>query len=734
MKLDCLPTELLIGIAEYIYFSRTNIQPSCSRSGSSGSLSSSSNGIATATTLDFRDSFQVRSTTDLASFALTNRRIYHVIAALLWECVHLERPPIPNQVESLTKCDINSHRRWQFGLSTGAARRSRVPGPARRIDDRNLSANVLRHIKIFSACKFSHVAYSPTIIDDGVEVKAKAQGAGPTLAPARPQGGLKLYTPTWINLLTPEVMPNLQRLELCLNPNNHYHIEKHAKTLKTALLGKYAPKDPYCPHRSTVRLVLKVRLSQATTALLLNELGSEVLALVQSLVLANHTSTMRSSFHKNVYSIVQHMEFLEHLCFEHWAEEKTPQEGHYVLASTGLDLEVVDPSTIVYETKLMETIAGLKHLKQLEMPNWTDFKAVIPTRLFTNNHFTELMCDANHFHDILLNQIQGINSIKEYPMYDSLDSLEIFIPNRRVASQLENILSTNPPTLPFKNLRRLLCFSKYRHCKLASMLIRRAAKSLCVLRVNEPELDDLAYLLGASQDTLQMLYVDSLYGTSRSYPPYDFFEEDQEILTESGLIEDHGSDDDESTLNTTLNQYRNNELARLFAESIFHQNLTNVFSLFKDQRRLQRLVLPVVKSCSSIGLILKYITQGTPLLSDVWFACNEPVATAFVLLCSEDETVQQDDFTHTAVELFSGPGRGGGAYRALQEQLCSHLSHRYVKPVHNTAKKIRHIGGEYKPSEYLYRCDLQKWRRDLDDDYAKKEMKEMTKRMIETKK
>lgn len=756
MKLYDLPPEILLEIASYIYLEYPEVSYDIEKNKHLHQKR--------INTLDFRDSLQTRSTTELINFALACRKLYFSLSSLLWESVHLERSPIHNKPDILTKCDPNMHRRWSIGLSSYF---SIYAGPVRTVN--TLSWNMLQNVRIFSACKTtSGVIHNVPVINNNLgsyNVKEISYGS-------------------WTNLVNPTIMPVLSRLEICLLPSNSFYIKKHTDFLRESLLTRYNGK---------VRLAFRVQLNKVTISTLLEDFGLEVMLLVQSVVICNTNTSGSIVLSKSSISAIQYMKNLEHLAFESAFFAKSSR--HFNILNNignhshgGSRTWTPKKSSLAAAERLMNVIKDFKSLRQLELPMWRDCCCQISKEMLERNHFTELMCSLSHLQELNFHHPIRGSIAENYPLFESLQSLEIFLDEQYTPLIHNNSQTLNPATttthntnnnnnqisafshdtfpLKFHNLQRLLCFSNVPSHPAMTHLIRDNAKTLRVVRVNEPNMEDLIYLLNFSDNTLQTLFIDE-------------FQEEyllgyNEKRMENGEVRNSGP----------ISKDKREEIRK---------NFLNFYSLLKYQRQLQRLVLPVMKCSSNLKIVQKYITMECLQIPEVWFASCQKLPRKMILCINkEDEDGDgegEEDYddiasTNSSYSTFSASafGNGFGAYALLQVSLYQHLSDRYIKgvssplvpgttrkqdmingsrfdggddngilinrgngldsvsngsgrnttspttttntPVTTVTPKIRHLP-RYNAPFNVYRCDLLQWRKDLKDDYSTKMFKKI---------
>lgn len=700
MKLSDLPEDILLEVAKYLYLNCINfdeVDPELF-----GPKFSTTN----SNTLDFRDSLQPRSTKTLVNFALTCRFIYSVLSPYIWYSIHLERPEVQGHPES-TKCDINMHRMWSYGLSTSYGT-SASSKPVRSVH--TISWNMLQNVKIFSSCKcsFGVIKNAPSELNDL-------------------NGNFNQDVPysSWVNLIDPKYMPNLRRIEACLLSTN---TTWDARVLREALLTKYPNHSRFdqIQFPSIVRLAFRIQFC-SLTIVALNDMGPEVLLLVQSLVITNTNKSGLPILNENAYNAIKLMKNLEHFALEPPSSSLASSVPRRYLAhfdgpnGNGRARSERRVSSTVVADKLIEISKTFKHLRQLELPSWHDFQRPISFELLGMNPLTELTCDMDHLYRIARGLPIESKNILRYPIFESLQSLEVFIPQHKDSTLTYDQVCLSQ--LRFSNLKRLLCFTDRDTSPLTSQLIRDNAETLQILHVSRVNIQDILYLFKCSKTTLKMLFVEEFEGFRTNGVGFD-------SLADGGL----------SSMGKCT--------------ETFFKDLRKLYTKFKDQKQLERLVLPVMKYSSNRLLVERYIARRCLQLEEVWFVSSHKIPRKKVLMTDDPADIVNADSS-------SGYQVGGSSYEKLQSSLDQFLSERYIKHVFTSLPRpalkeykrkkaeisqphIRIDGTEWEKNsavvsvlprirhmsrpwaiEALYRCNLNKWRKDLEDDYMSRTLRSM---------
>lgn len=560
-----------------------------------------------------------------------------------------------------------------------------------------ISWNMLQNLRVFSSCKCSF----------GAIVNAPSQKGENVII----NGNFNQEIPyaSWVNLVDPKYMPNLKLLEICQTSNT---MSWDPIALKSALLERYPAQQDYAQMGvlSRVRLSFRIQVSPFVVSVL-TDLGPDVLLLVQSLVIANTGSTWIPLLSDGAVSVIQQMVNLEHISIESSVRSiPTSINRMYSGVTSGLRIgERGRSEKKGSPAKLMGMLTRFKHLKQLELPAWSDLQQSLDFEILQNLGLTDLTCDLDHLYQLSSRLSTESQVFTQYLVFEHLQSLEIFIPKYHGTPVLNPVAYSR---LDFVNLKRLLCFTDDDNSALISNLVRKNAHHLEILHGNRLSIDDLLYLLKAEQTKLKMLCV----------------EEFNEFKTTDIAIV---LDNDGRT-----------------APKQFLKDLKRLYSRFKHQKSLQRLVLPVMKYSSNFIFVEHYITRRCLYLKDLWFISAQQVNRKKVLMTfNSKKDIEDGDLTP-----YQNPSSG-----KLQNSLEQYLSERYIKQVfmvlpsktskHYKQKKsemghphiriggadgekgtvyemprIRHLNRTWAP-QALYRCDLGKWRKDLEDDYMSRTLR-----------
>lgn len=624
-----------------------------------------------------------------------------------------------------TKCDVNMHRLNSYKGSSSLSFEVSVVRPVRSVN--TLSWNMLQSLRIFSSCKCSF----------GTVINVPSEAARDSVASNR---NIKNEIPylSWVNLVNPKFMPNLRMLEICVTSSS---VSWDPTALRHALLELYPSHDMFRADDclSRVKIALRVQFSSSTTGVL-SELGPEVMLLVQSLVISITGKSSLPILNDNAFDIIELMKNVEHVSIESYAKTiPTSISRGYRGGISGLRSGTRSraESRKGSPVRLINLLKKFKHLKRLELPSWTDLSQTIDAEVLETRSLTDLTCDLDHIYQ-LSSKLSGLDNRLRYPLFESLQSLEIFIPKHHDVPELDPGFYSQ---LKLYNLKRLLCFTDADHSPLLSNLIRQNAHHLQILHGNRLSVDDVLYLFKAEGNELKMLCV----------------EEFNEYKTTDIAV---SLDNDGRT-----------------AAAGFIKDLKKMYSRLKYQTKLEMLVLPVNKYSSNFKFVEHYITKRCTRLNDLWFISNQQLVRKKVLM-SFNEKKEEAGSDGPEESVFAYRKSKFGKVQSLLEQF---LSERYIKQVYMTLPskadkaykrkksemaqphiklggrtddggsssnsnssgsntngnrggeegekgvvyempKIRHMNRPW-DAQIMYRCDLGKWRKDLADDYMSRTLR-----------
>lgn len=583
--LSDLPPEIILQIASYVYTDSTPINAT--------------------ENLWYTDSLIPRSSKLLLNFALSSKHVYSVLLPILWNSVHLEKPlrgssaasssstynrsknstsfrvpssfvetplyfPIPSVslfheshpehssgpvskfTSDLTFCNVNAHSYTYcdsvntYANSTASLSKSNYINsglnlPVRTVRN-SLSTHILQNVSVFSACRSQALS-------------------------------LKKETPipfvTWYQLLDPEIMPQLKKIEICIGSssvnNTLSTFQKYAEQyLLDAILVKYPEYYNSLSryHRSSslkdypVKLGIRINLDCLTNLELLTDKGIQ---LIQSLTIVSHINLNKRNVKTDLKSSLGHifgnLISLQHLAFEstrkkvtdsassmvRWDQASIAEKSAHPESISMLFIDFLkhicsinkkgethpDENQVVGNCLITDSIniSTFHNITSLELPSWIEFKAVLPESFFRNSKLQQLICDSNHLFDLFSSYctlyqsqphssyLQTVSSI--YPIISTLQSLEIsysptYYAFRNIEGFIPVVTFLRDVLPPFKSLSRLLFHSF--SALWAKFMILKHISTLLVLKLNVIFVDDLEFILDSpqAQNQLRMLHIQSI--------------------------------------------------------------------------------------------------------------------------------------------------------------------------------------------------------------------------------